>query len=99
VLKNKKRLAGTALGAIACGAAVISLVTYMVSPSEKDQAAMQGVVNLDSTTAGLTAEATPELSRQTFEPPPSLGTGSYTEPAARKPTSTQDSAKKAAAAR
>jgi hypothetical protein len=99
VLKNKKRLAGIALGVIACGAAVITLVTHMVSPSEKDRADMQGIVNPDSPKAGLTAEATPQLSQQTFEPPPSLGTGSYTEPAASKPTSTQNSTKKAAAAR
>lgn len=84
-LRHNKKLAIalTVAGVAIAGAVLIVLVS---SRDESQSANATGVVNSEANDVGATTEAAPQLSTERFELPPSVGTGSYTEPEHRQDT-------------
>lgn len=92
-MKNK-RIAAAAVGFVAAVGAGLFIAHHASTTSSTDlgQAANTiGVVNADIAKTGLATEPVPQLSGQKFVPPPSMGTGSYTEPAAKKDSTKENS--------
>jgi hypothetical protein len=80
------------VGAVAVTALGFLIANQLWKSGDQDGAdgkATTGMVNPDSPSPGLATEAMPQLTNEKFELPPSLGTGSYTEPAAKKDTKKQ----------
>jgi hypothetical protein len=50
----------------------------------------EGVVNPDQSSAGMKTQPMPQLSDARFEPPPTITTGTYTDPKHRKPVEPKD---------
>ena len=76
--------------AVTCVAAIVGISAFVAfnvknGAPDQDLASTQGVINPDSAGAGLSTEPLPEPSQQKIKPLPSMGVGSYTEPAAKKP--------------
>jgi hypothetical protein len=85
-VKNSRKMAAAGVAAIVGAASLIAYQVYEGSAPASAGEAAQGVVNPDPAIAGMTSERVPELSTRRFEPIPSMGVGSYTEPAARANT-------------
>lgn len=82
-MTNRTRLAAVGAVAIIGTGLLIAYQVRKASPPDQNQAApSQHVINPDTAKAGQSAEPVPQLSQRTFEPLPSMGTGSYTDPAA-----------------
>ena len=94
-MKTKKGMLAIALAAVLGAGWVVTHHLRQASESDQIRAApVPGTISPDSGKAQLGAEPIPQLSQEGFELPPSLGTGSYTEPAAAKNSKTKDSAPK-----
>jgi hypothetical protein len=91
---NRRRMA-IVLGALA---AVASLGVYIssrnVSPDEAQQlaaaASKDGIVNPEQSATAMKTLPMPRLSDARFEPPPTITTGTYTDPEHRKPADSKD---------
>jgi hypothetical protein len=82
-----------ALGAVVVIAGVGVFVSSRdLSPEEALAAAARrdGVVNPAQSAAGVKTLPMPRLSDARFEPPPTIATGTYTDPKHRKPADSKD---------
>jgi hypothetical protein len=82
-----------ALGAVALVAGIgVYISSRYVSPEEALAAAARrdGVVNPEQSAAGMKTLPMPRLSDARFEPPPTIATGTYTDPKHRKPAESKD---------
>jgi hypothetical protein len=75
------------IGALAIAAVGAFLVRQANISSSDIAASANGVVSGDPAVKGLVATQAPQLTDRRFEPLPSMGTGSYTEPAPKADTS------------
>lgn len=89
--KNRKPIA---IGAVFVLSVALAVVWYQQRPAGDQANNAAGIVNPDSSTVGLTTQPAPELSKETFDPPPSMGVGSYTDPAVAKAAASKDSSGK-----
>jgi hypothetical protein len=55
-----------------------------------EAARKDGVLNPSSAAAGMKTETIPQASSKRFEPPPTITTGSYTDPKHRKPSESRN---------
>jgi hypothetical protein len=86
-MKNKKPLA-IGLAAVAAAGALLAWRQQQSAPSMGEATpAPSGIVNPDKSDVGLTTKPAPQLSNEKFAPPPSMGVGSYTDPAIVKAAS------------
>jgi hypothetical protein len=90
----KSRSIAVLVGLAALAGAGLFIAHHLRTTPATDQglaANANGVVNPDSPRAGLSTEALPQLSEQKFKLPPSMGTGSYTEPVTKKDATKKNS--------